>query len=150
MNIVRYSNLPNTNTCVYNLTIRFRREYLWPTDGSTASEYQEDDGRMIFYLAMETVNNRICGMVGYDPSNNRLRQLIIHPEFQGKRIGSQLVENVEREALSFQNKILKVCAWKESVPYYSKKGFNIVGQPYLSKGIFCQKMEKNLTTRKLL
>ena len=150
MNIVRYSNLPNTNPCVYNLTINFREEYLWPTDGSIASEYQEDDSRMIFYLAMDTVTNVLCGLVGYDPTNNRLRQLIIHPKFQGKGIGSKLVENVQKEALSFQNKCLKVYAWKESVPFYLKKGFNVVDQPYLSKGIVCQKMEINLINSKLL
>ena len=150
MNIVRYSNLPNTNPCVYNLTINFRQEYLWPTDGSIASEYQEDDSRMIFYLAMDTVTNVLCGLVGYDSTNNRLRQLIIHPKFQGKGIGSKLVENVQKEALSFQNKSLKVYAWKESVPFYLKKGFNVVDQPYLSKGIVCQKMEINLINSKLL
>ena len=144
MKILRHENLQSTNRFLYDSTIKLREQYLWPKDGSTASEYEEEDKKMIYYLAVETVTNFLCGMVGYDPTSNRLRQLIIHPSFQGKGIGSKLVDHVKREALLLENKNLKVCAWQESVPFYLKKGFKVVDSPYLSKGVLCQKMEINM------
>ena len=144
MSISRHENLAATNLDLYNLTVSFRQKLLWPKDGSSASEYEDGDKRMIMFLAFDPETNLLCGMVGYDQSTNRLRQLVIDPDHQCRGIGSRLVEYARKEALSYGNTTLMVHAWKESVGFYSKKGFTLIEQPYLSKGVWCQKLKLDL------
>ena len=145
MSISLYENLPATNLDLYKLTVSFRQKLLWPKDGSSASEYEDGDKQMIMFLAFDPEMNILCGMVGYDQYTNRLRQLVIDPDYQSRGIGSRLVGYVREEALSYGNTTLMVHAWKESVGFYSQKGFTLIEQPYLSKGVWCQKMKLDLS-----
>ena len=141
MEILRQENLPSVDVHQYKLTIEFRKQFLWPKDGSSDLEYEEDDKRMVFFLAMNMETKDLEGMVGYDPHSNRLRQLIISPKCQGKGIGTNLVKNVKHEAQRFKKTNLLVHAWKDSITFYLKQGFILIEEPYLSKGVWCQKME---------
>ena len=143
MKIIRRENLFATDVDLYDSTVEFRQKYLWQKDGSSSLEYKEDDKNMVFYLAFDIVTNNLEGMVGYDTKTNRLRQLVISPKCQGKGIGKILVQNVKNEAKQHLKKKLIVHAWKDSVTFYLKQGFNLIENPYLSKGVWCQKMELN-------
>ena len=144
MSISRHENLPATNLDLYKLTVSFRQKLLWPKDGSSASEYEDGDEQMIMFLAFDPEMNILCGMVGYDQYTNRLRQLVIDPDYQSRGIGSRLVGYVREEALSYGKTTLMVHAWRESVGFYSKNGFTLIEQPYLSNGVWCQKMKLDL------
>ena len=144
MKIVRQENLPIADNQLYELTIEFRKEFLWPKDGSCAFEYKEDDEGMVFFLALDIDTNSLEGMVGYDPKTNRLRQLIISPKCQGRGIGTNLVKHIKNEARRQGKNNLRVNAWMDSLNFYLKRGFILIDDPYLSKGVWCQKMELQL------
>ena len=62
MEILRQENLPSVDVHHYKLAIEFRKQFLWPKDGSSDLEYEEDDKRMVFFLAMNMETNDLEGV----------------------------------------------------------------------------------------
>lgn len=73
-----------------------------------------------------------------------LHSLVVHPDFKGHQLGSQIIEMVCRDAVKANKKYLRLdCDASNTVlsNYYIKQGFEIVGykQMELSKNVLLQR-----------
>lgn len=73
-----------------------------------------------------------------------LHSLIVHPDFKGHQLGSQIIEMVYRDAVKANKNYLRLdCDASNTVlsNYYIKQGFEIVGykQMELSKNVLLQR-----------
>lgn len=140
---------------LYESTLQLREKYLWSADGCTfEDDYAQSDLRSVHFFAVSenermrmarsntvTATAFVVGTVQYDPTTNRLRQLIVDPSHRGQNTGARLVEAVQNEAIrNYQQRFLKVHAWLESTSFYSQQGFVPKGDVYMSKGVPCQVM----------
>jgi predicted GNAT family N-acyltransferase len=131
---------------LYESGILLRERYLWPVDGCTMENYAESDQNSIHFFATwkekENHNgNTAIGTVQYDPTTNRLRQLIVEPSFRKLHAGTRLVDAVKEEVTHrYQQEYLKVHAWLDSAPFYARNGFKTRGDVYDSNGVMCQVM----------
>ena len=133
LHIARLDTLPVAHPKLYAETVALRETHLLSHEGLKADAYQEIDVRSIHFLAFK--KSALLGMVQYDPQLNRIRQLLVLPEARRQGIGRQLIQAVQREVPS-----LKVHAWQTSQAFYAQCGFIPEGEPYLSNGIWCQRM----------
>lgn len=80
-----------------------------------------------------------------DKAAFKIRQMAISPEFQGKGIGSKLVDSAEDFAKQMGKSRLHLNGRKPAVGFYLKKGFRkIREEEFLELGIPHYALEKNL------
>jgi len=110
---------------------------------STADLLQEKDD--IHFVAM--IDDNIVGCLLLRPlsiSSVKMRQVAIDIAHQKKGIGQKLVLASENYVRSLGDAQIELSARETAVPFYSKLGYQIVGEPYAEIGIPHQKMEKRL------
>ncbi len=140
INVKRFSRFTEIEPSLSQKITAAREQYLFPVEGNKLSDYRNSDARSIHFVA--GYNNQLAGYVQYDPKLNRLRQMLVLPDFQGIGIGKNLVDEVVAEAKEHANKELLVNAWAASQGFYTKTGFVPYGAPYESNCIMCQKMRR--------
>lgn len=68
----------------------------------------------------------LCSLLG-----SRITALYVHPQFARRGIGTQLLNAVERMALTRQIKILRVAASLTARPFYQANGYRVGSESYL-------------------
>ncbi len=89
-----------------------------------------------FYL-LETMDNGIAGVVGLHilwSDLAEIRSLAIHPNFQGKGLGKQLVYGVEPEARDLG--ILRLFAWTLEPNFFMRCGYNEISLEELPPKVY--------------
>lgn len=140
--IERFQDFSENASLLYAQALEARQQYLFPVDGGCLEDYRLSDKRGIHFIALS--NERLAGLVQYDPELNRLRQMLVLPDFRGLGVGYDLVESVVKECEKHNNRELWVHAWSVSRDFYRKAGFISQGEEYESNGIKCQKMKRVL------
>jgi GNAT superfamily N-acetyltransferase len=103
---------------------------------------EKDD---IFIGAFE--NERIIGCCILTRMENevvQLRQMAVHPDYQGKRIGAAIISFAEDVARDNGFKLLMMHARNPVIDFYKKCGYDIVGQEFFEVGMGHHRMEKSL------
>ncbi|MBT3982154.1 MAG: GNAT family N-acetyltransferase [Bacteriovoracaceae bacterium] len=70
--------------------------------------------------------------VGLESWNNRMRiwDILVHPEFRGKQIGTQMMNHAKKEALDFGARMIVLETQSCNIPainFYLKHGFQLIG-----------------------
>ncbi len=74
----------------------------------------------------------------------KMRQVAVHPDFQGKGMGKKLVAYSEMFALQNGVHKIELHARKTAVPFYLSMAYSVVGEEFLEVGLPHLKMEKKL------
>ena len=135
-----------SDAATYERCVRLRKAHLWgaqqvngqwsPPQGS-AADYAEADDEALFFAATRGGDVLGTAMLHHD----RLRQMVVDDEARGHGVGSSLVSAIVNAAEAKGLRAVRVSAWAKSEAFYAKCGFRAVGEPYLSVGLICQRME---------
>ena len=130
----------------YKKLLHFRNELLRkPLGLDLFTEDLSDDDKDIILVAEDKEN--IVGCVMLHPvseSNIKLRQMAVDSSKQGKGIGRVLVEEAERSAIDKGFKRMILHARVPAQGFYSKMGYNPIGEVFTEVTIPHIAMEKLL------
>jgi GNAT superfamily N-acetyltransferase len=111
----------------------------------TLDDFEEEKGETFFGIFSD--NNYCIGTISAKNLGNntwKMRQFAIHPSFQNKGLGKNLVHFYEDEARTKGIKKIEFHARKTAVEFYRKLGYMVVSDEFLEVGIPHYKMEKVL------
>ena len=77
------------------------------------------------------VNGRVVGTGSLN--GQTVSSVYVHPEYQGRRIASKLMDAVENVASSQSLRTLSVQSSVTATPFYAKRGFKTVRQGYFGQ-----------------
>lgn len=89
----------------------------------------------------------VIGTLMLTPHENgiiKMRQVAIDEGYQGEGIGSKMVEYAEAYALDHGFHTMEMHARKTAVPFYTRLGYQVVGEEFEEVTIPHYKMTKNL------
>lgn len=72
------------------------------------------------------LDNEVVGWCSLHPEKNLVDGLFVHPDYQSKGIGSELLRTVEEEARARSISKIWISSDTHVVDYYSRKGYTIV------------------------
>lgn len=118
---------------------------------------REEEKDFVFYLQNEiedyfvvTIDNSIigCGGINYDPDSRKgiLSWDIIHPDYQGKGVGKQLLKHRINRLLAMKTiEIISVRTSQLVYQFYEKNGFELkeIRLDYWAPGLDMYRMEFN-------
>ena len=130
----------------YEEMIALRVEALLSPIGITASYIiPEKEKNDLFIGAFE--GNKIIGcciLTKKDKDIVQLRQMAVHPSFQGKGIGAAIVKFAEATAKAHGFNILMMHARNPVIEFYKKCGYETVGAEFFEVGMGHHQMQKTL------
>jgi GNAT superfamily N-acetyltransferase len=86
-----------------------------------------------------------CGLALEQGNWIKIRQMVVHPDYQGQGIGSRILQHLE-EIFSRQNyHRFYLHSRYDRRGFYLKNGYQTKGEPFLEVGIIHQRMEKFLS-----
>ena len=126
-------------------TIPIRHKVLWPNELPEYCMLKGDDKALHFGV---TINNKLVSVASIymdnDPSSARLRKFATLAEFQGKGIGSHLLNHII-QILSKRNvTYFWFDARSSAVNFYQGLGFQISGEQFYKNKVSYYKMHANL------
>jgi predicted GNAT family N-acyltransferase len=80
--------------------------------------------------------------VPLSPESTKLRQMWIHPDHRGLGHGQQLLESVEKLLVSEGVRHFTLHARQNAADFYSKSGYEVVGDPFTEVGRPHLRMDK--------
>jgi amino-acid N-acetyltransferase len=101
-----------------------------------------------FYL-LETIDNGVAGIIGLHilwSDLAEVRSLAIHPNFQGKGLGKQLVYGIEPEARELG--ILRLFAWTLEPDFFVRCGYTEITLEELPPKVY-KEYHKNAMVKRL-
>jgi N-acetylglutamate synthase-like GNAT family acetyltransferase len=91
--------------------------------------------------------DQIIGCCVLTPHNNglvQLRQMAVHPDRQGQKIGASILQFAEKTAREHGFTTLMMHARNPVIGFYRKCGYEIAGEEFFEVGIGHHRMEKKL------
>ena len=79
-----------------------------------------------------------------DHKTLKMRQVAVDPEFQSKKIGSQLIQFSEEFAVGKGFSIIELHARKTAFDFYQKLKYHCISDEFLEVGIPHYKMKKTI------
>ena len=139
---------------VMNLIRLNTPEYFAPEEENDFSNYLDNE-RELYYVLL--FNEKIVGCGGINFAKNKtigkISWDILHPEYQGKSLGTRLLE-YRIEKLESIKSVQKITVRTSQVAYqfYEKQGFELkeIKKDYWAKGFDMYKMEYLYPKRKLI
>ena len=127
-------------------------EYFAPEEEDDFSNYLDNE-RELYYVLL--FNEKIVGCGGINFAKNKtigkISWDILHPEYQGKSLGTRLLE-YRIEKLESIKSVQKITVRTSQVAYqfYEKQGFELkeIKKDYWAKGFDMYKMEYSYPKRK--
>lgn len=137
---------------VMNLIRLNTPEYFAPEEENDFSNYLDNE-RELYYVLL--FNEKIVGCGGINFAENKtigkISWDILHPEYQGKSLGTRLLE-YRIEKLESIKSVQKITVRTSQIAYqfYEKQGFELkeIKKDYWAKGFDMYKMEYSYPKRK--
>lgn len=125
------------------LTLRLRREVLYPTQPLHAMQMPEDANGYHFGAFY---NDSLAGVVSLFQHHNdfQFRKFAIAEKYQGKGFGNVLLQHITSFAANEGAKRIWCNARSTATGFYSKAGFISTGQHFAQNGFNYEIMEKFL------
>ena len=93
-------------------------------------------------------DQQVAGFGFLDPATSEICGIFVHPEFQGRGLGRQILSALEAEAKQVELKSLWLAATLNAEPFYISAGFNSQGRSKWNHPngfqLDCAKMSKDL------
>lgn len=131
---------------LYSACIELRDEFLRKPLGLNFSKEELEKEVDQLHLALVS-DGRIVGCLALLPISDRvikMRQVIIHPDYQAQGMGKELVEFSEEVARKGGWKFMELHARVTAVPFYLRLGYEITGFPFTEVKIPHRRMYKEL------
>lgn len=125
-------------------TIRLRDKILRKPLGMVFNKEDLDTEDDSYHIVCYEVSN-LLGCLVLKPLNEaeiKMRQVAVDTEVQGKGIGKLLVNYSEAFALDKGFLKISLHARENALPFYTKLGYHIIGEPFQEIGLPHFKMEK--------
>ena len=110
-----------------------------------SKEALENDANEYHIAASQ--ENRIIGILLLRPLNDnvvKMRQVAVHPDFQGQGIGQKLVEYSETFARNIGFETIELHAREVALKFYKSQSYSVVGNQFQEIGIPHFKMTKSI------
>ena len=140
--IERFENIADAAPELYSAGLRLRETHLFAEEETRTRDHGPTDLLCVHFVALW--KGAVAGTVQYDPESNRLRQMVVAPEFRGRGIGIGLVRHVAVEARTRGHAELHVHAWNRARGFYESAGFRLIGEVYTSHGVRCHRLYLSL------
>ena len=127
-------------------SIKLRENVLRRPLGLTFSDKELMEERDQHHLIAQ-IKKHVVGILILSPSNTneiKMRQVAIHPSYQNKGVGSQLVFFAEEYAIKLCFQKMTLHARKTAFKFYQKLKYKTNKKPFLEVGIPHYLMWKNL------
>ena len=112
--------------------------------GFTPQELDEEKHNTLIAAFEEEDILGCCMLVEENPQTVRLRQMAVLNDLQGKGIGRALMSFAENIARDRGYKILSMHSRKNSIGFYEKMGYKVIGDEFIEITIPHYVMEKQL------
>ena len=129
---------PTDKNAVIDLIRQNTPAYFAPKEEADFSNYLDSERELYFVLLL---NKKVvgCGGINFtkDKASGKISWDIIHPQYQGKSLGAQL--------LKYRIEILTVRTSQLAYKFYEKQGFTLkeIQRDYWAKGFDMYSMEYN-------
>ena len=81
---------------------------------------------------------------GIENDTAKIERVCILQTQRGKKLGALIMQEMEKHAISTNNKKLKLHAQSYAVPFYEKLGYTVTSPEFMDAGIPHRAMEKNI------
>lgn len=134
------------NSQQYEEMIRLRMDVLLNPIGIPQSFINREKEKEDMLLGVYESDRLIgcCVLTEISKEEVQLRQMAVRAEKQSKGIGTALLYFAEQVAVENGYSILKMHARDAAVPFYSKSGYSISGEPFEEVGLLHFTMTKKL------
>lgn len=134
------------NTADYQNMILLRRQVLLEPLGIPVSFINQAKEKTDFLLAAFEKEEMIgcCVLTPAGETTIQLRQMAVPEKYQGKHIGSAIMNFAEHTALKNGFGIVMMHAREKAVPFYKKCGYAIAGGAFSEVGMVHFKMQKRI------
>ena len=130
----------------YDRMVQLRVAALLNPIGISASYIVPVDEKDDLFIAAQE-NDLIVGcciLTKKDTSIVQLRQMAVHPDYQGQGIGAAILGFAEQIARDHHYKRMIMHARNPVINFYKKCGYHTTGEPFLEVGMVHHQMEKEL------
>jgi GNAT superfamily N-acetyltransferase len=126
-----------------NETLAIRHLVLWPGQSAEFVKVAEDESGFHFGLY---INAQLVSVISLfaDGNSMRFRKFATLPEFQGKGMGSQLLEHSIAFARQNQFRRMWCDARTDALGFYERFGFTKFSEPFFKEDVEYHKIEKVL------
>jgi len=105
-------------------------------------DLETDQNEMIFALIIDCQPIACVQARKIDHKSVKLRQMAVHPDFQGLGLGKELLSQTERVLKTKNIQRIELNARKTALKFYQKSGYRICSEEFLEVGIPHYKMFK--------
>jgi len=136
------------NSRLYKKVIKLREKVLRIPLGLKFSEkdLETDKHEMIFAMIIDEKPIACLQARNIDNHTAKLRQMAVHPDFQGLGLGKHLIRQTEKVLKTKNIQIIELNARKTALEFYQKSGYNVCSDEFIEVGIPHYKMIKKITT----
>jgi GNAT superfamily N-acetyltransferase len=129
----------------YYQALALRNLYLrQPLGLSFTEDDRWEDQSACHVVAVEADRVIGCGLGVPKEEGIKIRQMIVHPDFQRQGIGSLVLRTIEQTFIDRGQFYFFLHARVGSLPFYLKNGYKPIDLPFYEVGILHQKMEKQI------
>ena len=104
-----------------------------PWGKERGSEKDNEEATSIHFSVIDFKSHTVgvCRLQKVDEATGQIRFMAIHPDFEGKGIGTMLLTKVEDSAKVMGLTQIQLQARENAVPFYSKNGYVLVEKTFL-------------------
>lgn len=133
------------NSKEYKESLALREKYLRaPLGLSLSATDTKDDSNQWHFGCFDNEKLIASVTLALADSTAILRQMVVNKEYQGRKIGHQLIQYAEGRAIRHNVTTIKLSARVTAQSFYKKQGYTAVGETYTHLDIPHIKMEKEL------
>ncbi|WP_107925323.1 GNAT family N-acetyltransferase [Lysinibacillus parviboronicapiens] len=104
----------------------------------------EDASATHFIMYEDTEPVGAARLRGIESDTAKIERVCILQTQRGKKLGALIMQEMEKHAISTNNKKLKLHAQSYAVPFYEKLGYTVTSPEFMDAGIPHRAMEKNI------
>lgn len=131
----------------YDETIRLRYDVLRKPLNLEFTEKQLEEEYDQIHLVLKNLLGKIIACLIFKVQNQdtlKMRQVVVDQSIQSKGVGSILVKESEKWAISNNYKRIELHARDTAIEFYQKLNYKIIGDEFLEVGIPHREMVKKL------
>ena len=136
-------------SALYEQALTLRNHFLWQPLGLDLSCEDLSHEKNERHFAWLNDSEEVIGAATIKGSGDivQLRQMVVHPEHQGKKVGKKLLCKIEDYMISKGSARIELNAQVQAHGFYDKLGYKTDGEEFTEVGIPHIKMFRNLLLR---
>lgn len=129
----------------YRQVLVLRNDYLWKPLGLNLLKQDLSEEESDFHFAWELDEKIVASAIITGRGDVvKLRQMVVHPDFQGRKIGKKLLCKIEDFMISKGSARIELHSQIPAKGFYGNLGYKETGEEFIEAGIPHQKMFRNL------